>query len=195
MVIHRKPHKRGKEEGWLLSPSLLTRLLISVTLKPSPLSFFFIIFSPSPNHHSSAWSLPLFFLTPPHLLTPGSLALSSKAKIFAEKRQRRSNVQRAPHSIHNGISWKSRAGESMRRERANMRRGKEKKKVGEERQHHCRALRGCTNSISYLNTAEGGIYLLTDPWRSEQHKLYHFDIKQGEAGEEEKKKCGGRPRH
>ena len=64
------------------------------------------------------------------------------------------------------------------------------KKVGKERQRHCKALRGYTNYISHLNTGdEGKKPPRKNPCRSKQNRLYHFDIKQGEE------KLGSVPHH
>lgn len=99
--------------------------------------------------------------------------------------------QTAPCSIHNSISWKSKGSrESRRNERANMRQ-KERGKGsdgGATLLQSPRRMHKLTNYISYLNTGKEGIYLLTNPRRSKQNKLYHFDIKQGDVGEKERGK-------
>lgn len=181
MVIHRKPYKRRMEEGWLLLSPFSTHLSSCFgklyNLKKQHFSLLSLLTPFSlrpPKRYSSAWSLPLFFLTSPHLLTPGSPALASKAKIFAEERQRA--PQCAVDSIHNAISWKSRAGE--RREEV---RQKEQEKKGRE---------GWGNiivepsedaqTISHTSTlVKQGDTSSQNPEGAGSVNFYHLDIKQG----------------
>lgn len=72
----------------------------------------------------------------------------------------------------------------------------EREKEGKKGQHHCTVLEEDPQAVALAAARRRERYSSARcPCRREIHKLHHFDLKQGEAGEQQRGKHSSRPGH
>lgn len=136
--------------------SLLLHSFVLISLKHekkehfSPLSFYFLFHTLSPQTTTRQAQTLFSSLLPIICSLPGHVTLSSKAKIFAEKRRSTTTMcRRLPTAFIT-----TPAGSPEQENEQTLDRGKwkgEEKRVGKERQHHCRVVNTSERAINIAN--------------------------------------------